>query len=88
MYSGSFLLMSVLFATLNRHVMLRKATCSPRSCRWSSAGGSCRRVVTGLIPYALATGLAFVSPYMTLAICAAVAVFYAQPIASGLERQA
>jgi hypothetical protein len=41
------------------------------------------RALTGLIPYLVATALAVVSPYVTLIICAAVAVFYALPIASG-----
>jgi hypothetical protein len=41
------------------------------------------RTVSGVIPYAVATALAIVSPYVTLAICAALAVFYAFPIASG-----
>jgi hypothetical protein len=46
------------------------------------------RGLTGLVPYALATALAVVSQYATLAICAAVAVFYALPIASGVQTQA
>jgi hypothetical protein len=36
----------------------------------------------GQIPYALAVVLAFVSPYITLAICAACAIYYALPVAS------
>jgi len=87
-YSGSFLVMSVLFATLNRHVMLRKANMLAEELPLEQRRRILSRVVTGLIPYAVATGLAFVSPYITLAICAAVAVFYAQPMASGLDRQA
>jgi hypothetical protein len=39
-----------------------------------------------LIPYAVATALAFVSPYITLGITSALALFYALPIASGSER--
>ena len=80
--------MSVLFATLNRHVMLRKADMLKQELPLKRRRQILRRTITGLIPYALATGLAFVSPYITLAICAAVAVFYAQPIASGTERRA
>ncbi|MGH2937475.1 MAG: TMEM175 family protein [Solirubrobacterales bacterium] len=34
-------------------------------------------------PYALAVVLAFVSPYITLGICAACAIYYALPVASG-----
>jgi hypothetical protein len=43
------------------------------------------RFVTGLVPYAVATALAFASQYATLAICAAIAVFYALPVASGVR---
>jgi uncharacterized membrane protein len=83
-YSGSFLLMSVMFAALNRHVMLRKAHMLEQELSLERRRQILGRTVTGLIPYALATALAFVSPYITLAICAAIAVFYAQPVASGL----
>jgi hypothetical protein len=41
------------------------------------------RGIVGLIPYAVAVVVAAFSPYLTLIICAAVAVFYALPIASG-----
>ncbi len=84
-YSGAFLLMSIMFATLNRHILLRKAHLLAEDLSLARRRQILGRVVTGLVPYALATGLAFVSPYITLAICAAVAVFYAQPIASGFE---
>jgi hypothetical protein len=80
--------MSVLFATLNRHVMLRKANMLAEELSLEQRRRILSRVVTGLIPYAVATALAFVSPYITLGICAVVAVFYAQPTASGLDRQA
>jgi len=43
-----------------------------------------KRSIRGLVPYAVATALAPVSPYLTLAICAALAVYYAFPIASGM----
>jgi hypothetical protein len=42
-----------------------------------------RLSVTGLIPYAIATVLAIVSPYVMLLICAGVAAFYALPLAAG-----
>lgn len=41
-----------------------------------------RRTVTGVVPYAVATGLAAVSPYLTLGITAALALFYALPLAN------
>jgi hypothetical protein len=46
------------------------------------------RGLAGVIPYALATALAFISPYITLAICGIIAAFYAHPVASGLEAHA
>ncbi len=44
-----------------------------------------RRSVIGLVPYAIATLLAFVSPYITLIISGAVAAYYAHPAASGMQ---
>jgi hypothetical protein len=44
-----------------------------------------RQAFTGVIPYVLATGLAFVSPYISLGIMALVAFFSALPVASGRE---
>ena len=41
------------------------------------------RSIRGLLPYAIATALAVVSPYITFAICAAIAIYYALPIGSG-----
>jgi uncharacterized membrane protein len=86
LYAGSLLLMSLVFSALNRlillhrHQMLRDPMSLEQRRRiWTQA-------FTGVIPYVLATALAFVSAYVTLAICAAVAVFYTQPVASGLRR--
>ena len=44
--------------------------------------------MVGLIPYAIATAMAPLSPYLTLAICAAVAAFYASPAASASDLDA
>ena len=41
-----------------------------------------RRTATGVVPYAAATGLAAVSPYITLGITAALAAFSATPLAN------
>jgi len=49
-YSGSFLVMSVLFATLNRHVMLRKANMLAEELPLEQRRRILSRVVTGLIP--------------------------------------
>lgn len=84
-YSGSFLVMSLFFSALNRHILLRKAHMLTEQLPLERRRQILGRALTGLIPYALATALAFVTPYATLAICAAVAGFYARPIASGID---
>ncbi len=81
-YSGAFLAMSILFATLNRHILLRKAHYIGADLSLERRRLILKRSLTGLLPYVVATGLAFVSPYATIAICAAVAAFYALPLAS------
>jgi uncharacterized membrane protein len=87
-YSGSLLLMSVSFAALNRHILLVKAHMLSSELPLEQRRQILRRGVTGLIPYALATALAFVSAYLTLLICAAIAVYYALPLASGTRAPA
>lgn len=86
-YSGSLLLMAVCFATLNRHILLVK----PHRLREQLSAARQRQIlfrsITGLVPYAIATALALVSSYATLAICAALGVFYAFPIGSGGSTQ-
>jgi uncharacterized membrane protein len=84
-YAGAFLVMSVAFGSMNSYILiggheLLSVKLSPEHRR---------RILTrnlfGLGPYALATALAAVSAYVTLAICAAIAVFYALPLASGIN---
>ena len=82
-YSGSFLVMSVAFATLNRHILMRKAHLLGEDLSAERRRQILGRGVAGVLPYALATALAVVSPYVTLVICGAVAVFYASPLGSG-----
>ncbi len=82
-YGGVLLLMALAFAALNRQILLSR----PHLLRSELSLDRRRRIlarsVTGLLPYVLATGLAFVSPYLTLTICLGLAVFYALPVASG-----
>jgi hypothetical protein len=82
-YAGTFLLMSISFATLNWFILFRR----PKLLRDELSLADRRRIISrgvvGLVPYALAAALAVVSPYVTLAICMAVAVFYATPLGSG-----
>ncbi len=84
-YGGSLLVMATLFAALNRHILLVKAHMLHESLPEAERRQILRRSVRGLIPYAVATALAVVSPYLTLAISASMAVYYALPMASGLQ---
>jgi uncharacterized membrane protein len=87
-YAGAFLLMSIAFVVLNWHILMRKAHVLRTELTREERRRILLRFTTGLGPYMIATGLAFVSQYATLAICAAVALFYALPAASGLGRGA
>jgi uncharacterized membrane protein len=84
-YSGSFLLMGMAFTDTNRHILVAKAHLLASDLDDRRRRIILARSLTGLVPYLIATVLAVVSPYITLAICAAVAIFYALPIASGGE---
>ena len=82
-YSGSLLLMGVCFAALNRHILLVKPDRLREDIPLERRRQILTRSISGVIPYAIATALAVVSSYATLAICAALGVFYAFPISSG-----
>lgn len=86
-YGGAFLLMSVAFSVLNRHILLARAHMLSTEIPLEQRRRILVRATTGLVPYLIATVLAVVSAYLTLAICGALAVFYALPIASGGEAQ-
>ncbi|HKT82570.1 MAG TPA: TMEM175 family protein [Solirubrobacterales bacterium] len=81
-YSGSFLVMSIFFAATNRHILFSRSGLLEESVDEKTRREALNRGVVGLLPYLLATVLAFASPYLTLAICGAVAAFYALPFAS------
>jgi uncharacterized membrane protein len=85
-YAGSFLVMAIMFLTLNRHILLREAHMIGTELTLAQRRQILTRSAGGSIPYLIATPLAFVSPYLTLAICGAVAVYYAFPVASGVAR--
>ena len=82
-YAGCFSLMGIAFAQLNRHVLLRRAHLLVVAIPFARRRSILRAATAGVFPYVIATGLAFVSPYVTLGICAALAAFYAHPLASG-----
>ncbi len=82
-YSGSFLVMALFFASLNRHILLAKAHLLDRELPFDQRRQILYRSIAGVGPYAIATALAALSSYLTLGICGALAVFYALPIGSG-----
>jgi uncharacterized membrane protein len=82
-YSGSFLIMGLIFLVFNRHVLRDKPHLLEPTLGEPARRMILRRSVAGLVPYALATALAAISPYVTLAICSAVACYYALPLATG-----
>jgi uncharacterized membrane protein len=84
-YGGSFLAMSLIFAATNRYILFAKEELLSDDFDTEQRGTIITRGVAGLVPYLVATVLAAVSSYLTLAICAAVAVFYALPFASASE---
>lgn len=86
-YGGALLVMGVLFVALNRTILISKAHLLIPELTEERRAELLRRNVTGVLPYVLATALAFVSPYVTLGITAAVAVFYALPATTGAERR-
>lgn len=75
--------MSLVFSVMNRHILFRKNHLLAVELSEERRRKILGRGVTGLLPYAIATALAPVSAYATLAICAAVAAFHALPLASG-----
>jgi uncharacterized membrane protein len=82
-YSGSFMLMALAFSLLNRWVLLVRADLLVETLPLQKRRQIWRWAATGVLPYVLATALAFVSTYLTLGICAALALYYATPVASG-----
>lgn len=82
-YAGAFLLMSIVFAAMNRHILFNRAHLLESELSEPRRRQILARGLTGLIPYLLATALAAASAYVSLAICGAVAGFYALPIAQG-----
>jgi hypothetical protein len=78
-YSDSFLLMSLAFFAMQHYLLRSKAHLLHEHLTPEIRRTVLRRNAFGLLPYALATLAAILSPYLTLGICAALAVFYALP---------
>ena len=86
-YGGAFLVMAVLFAILNAHILLVKDHKLVHPLPLERRRQILARSLSGVLPYVLATALAAVSSYVTLVLCGAIAVFYAFPIGSGGKEQ-
>jgi uncharacterized membrane protein len=78
-WGGSFLLMAVAFFAMQRHLLLAKQPLLEQHLTPELRQRVLRRNAIGLLPYAIATVGAILTPYLTLAICALVALFYALP---------
>ncbi|MFZ0044049.1 MAG: TMEM175 family protein [Solirubrobacteraceae bacterium] len=85
-YAGSLLVMSVFFSLLNHTILIKKPHLLREPLSLEGRRRIFRRAFAGVIPYAVATPLGVVSPYLTIGICALIAAFYMLPIASGTER--
>ena len=84
-YSGCFMLMAIAFSLLDHRVLIVRADLLAETLPLQQRRQILRRATTGVLPYVVATALAFVSTYLTLGICAALALYYATPIASGRQ---
>ena len=80
-YSGSLLLMGLAFYAMQRYTLDREGG-DLLGVELSEGDRRAikQRNALGLVPYAVATAAAPLSAYLTLAICAAVAAFYASPV--------
>lgn len=78
-YGGSFLAMSLAFFAMQQHLLRAKAHLLDRHITPAIRTAVLRRNAVGLLPYAVATLAALITPYLTLAICALIAGFYALP---------
>jgi uncharacterized membrane protein len=87
-YGASFLVMGWVFGRVNHHIYVNRSYMLSEQIPEAARLRTLRFARLGQIPYALATGLAFVSPYITIVICGLTAVYYALPIASGADRGA
>ena len=84
-YGGILLVMSLAFAALDRQILLGRPQLLRSELSLELRQKILARARFGLVPYVLATALSVVSPYATLGICLALAVFYALPMASSAE---
>jgi uncharacterized membrane protein len=78
-YGGCFLLLTAIFYLLQRHILFGRNHLLHDQIDDSARHRIDLRNRIGLLPYALATAAAALSAYLTLTICALLAVYYALP---------
>ncbi len=78
-YGGSFLVLSIVFFTMQRHLLIAKQHLLQSYLTAEVRRSVLRRNAFGLLPYTVATLGGILTPYLTLAICAVLAVFYGLP---------
>jgi len=78
-YGGSFLLVTVIFYLLQRHILFGRNRLLHDRIDDTARRRIDRRNRVGLAPYAVATAAGALSAYLTLALCALIAVYYALP---------
>lgn len=78
-YGGSFLVFGLVFLVMQRHLLINRVHLWHQRPTPALQRAILRRTAIGLVPYLLATVSGLLSPYLTLAIIAAVALFYSQP---------
>src|SRR5437588_6430291 len=84
-YGGTLICMSVAFVLVNTQILIRRPHLLREQLSITQRRQILMRTVPGLPLYVMATALAAVSPYITLGVSAALAIFYALPIAAGLQ---
>ena len=78
-YGGSFLVFALVFLAMQRHVLINRAHLLREPTPPALRRSILRRTAVGVLPYLVATLGGLLSPYFTLAVSAAVAVFYSLP---------
>lgn len=78
-YAGALLAMAAAFSVFNWQMLLRRPQLLRAQLSRERRRAILLRNTSGIVPYALATAIAPISPYATLAICGAVAIYYVLP---------
>lgn len=76
--------MSLAFSLVNRQILLRRPQLMKEQLPLERRRTIYARATTGIVPYVIATALAPVSAYATLAITFAIAALYTLPFTSQL----